>query len=435
LGSSFRFPAKALLLPHFAVALASGFGVDRLRVSNRAWAPLAAWAGGAAAVALAVAAVLKAAPRGLVGWTGILESFWPRLVQVAQRDAALALLPAVVAAAVAWAVRRGALRPAPAAALVVACAVADLARAGSGLNRQVHASFFEVLPEMAALPLRDPQGGRVFSYGLDHSPAFRAFLSRGGRELTLAGLYLHRQMLGPYTNMLDGFPAPEATDLTAFSPRSRELGPALYDPAVAGQLVPWLRNAAVSRVLSLDPLSHPDLVPLGTVAPGPPGLSIHLYALASPWPREHLACRAVAELDTARALVSPYAAGFDPRRDVALEPGSVDLAKATCARGWARRTASRPGKESFEVETDASGYLVVRDSYARGWRARVDGVSMPILRANGKHRAVAVLGGRHEVEMWYEPPGLWTGMVLTVLAAFTSAAAWVLAGPSRRGDG
>ena len=113
--------------------------------------------------------------------------------------------------------------------------MADLARAGSGLNRQVHPSFFDLLPEMAALPLRDREGGRVFSYGLDHSPAFREFLARGGPDLTLAGLYLHRQVLGPYTNMLDGLPAPEATDLTAFSPRPRELEPALYEPQAVGR--------------------------------------------------------------------------------------------------------------------------------------------------------------------------------------------------------
>ena len=46
LASSFRFPAKALLLPHFAVALASGFGVDRLRVASRPWAPFAGSPGG-----------------------------------------------------------------------------------------------------------------------------------------------------------------------------------------------------------------------------------------------------------------------------------------------------------------------------------------------------------------------------------------------------
>jgi len=432
LASSFRFPAKALLLPHCAVALASGFGVDRLRAASRAWVPFAGLAGGAAAVALAVAAVLKAAPRGLVGWTGVLESFWPRLVEVARRDAALVLLLALVVAAVAWAVRRGVLRPGPAAALVVALAVLDLARAGSGLNRQVHPSFFDLLPEMAALPLRDREGGRVFSYGLDRSPAFRGFLARGGPELTLSGLYLHRQLLGPYTNMLDDIPAPEATDLTAFSPRPRELGPELYDPEAAARLLPWLRNAGVSRVLSLDPLSHPDLVPLGTVAPGPPGLSIHLYGLDSPWPRAHVACRAVAEPDPARALARPYAAGFDPRLDVALEPGGAETLGATCKQGRARRTAARPGRETFEVTADATGYLVVRDSYARGWRASVDGVPAPILRANGKHRALAVPAGRHEVVMWYEPPGLWIGVGLTSLAALASAAAWLLAGMPRR---
>jgi hypothetical protein len=437
LASSFRFPAKALLLPHFAVALASGFGVDRLRVGSRGWTPFAGWAGGAAAVALAFAALLKAAPRGLVGWTGVLESFWPQVAEVARRDAALVLLLAVVVAAVAWAVHRGRLRPGPAAALVVALAVADLARAGSGLNRQVHPSFFDLLPEMAALPLGDREGGRVFSYGLDRSPAFRAFLARGGPDLTLTGLYLHRQMLGPYTNMLDGLPAPEATDLTAFSPRPRELEPALYEPQAVGRILPWLRNAAVTRVLSLDPLTLADLVPLGTVAPGPPGLLIHLYAVESPWPRSHVACRVIEESDPERALARPYSRGFDPQRDVVLEPGRASAADgpraATCTRGRARLTAESAGEERIDVEADASGYLVVRDSYARGWRARVDGVPAPVLRANGKHRAVAVPAGKHEVVLRYVAPGFAAGVAVSLVSLVAAALLWRAGGREARG--
>jgi hypothetical protein len=49
--------------------------------------------------------------------------------------------------------------------------VADLARAGAGLNPQVDTRFYTPLPELAALRLAELDGGRVFSYGLDHSPA------------------------------------------------------------------------------------------------------------------------------------------------------------------------------------------------------------------------------------------------------------------------
>jgi hypothetical protein len=437
LASSFRFPAKALLLPHVALALASGFGVDRLRVGDRAWGPFAAWAGGTAAVALAVASVLKAAPSGLVAWTGVLESFWPRLLEVARRDAVVVLLLALCAAALAWAVRRGRVGPAPATALVIALAVADLARVGSGLNRQVHPSFFDLLPEMKALPLRDREGGRVFSYGLERSPAFREFLARGGPELTLAGLYLQRQLLGPYTNVLDGVPAPEATDLTAFSPRPRELEPGNYEPQAVDRLVPWLRNAAVARVLSLDPLASAALVPLGTVAPGPPGLLIRLYAVEPAWPRAYVACRVVAEPDAEHAIVRPYSAGFDPHRDVVLEPGRGSVTDGplavTCTHGEARLRDESAGEEHVDVEVDASGYLVVRDSYARGWRAWVDGVPAPVLRANGKHRAVPIPAGKHEVMLRYGAPGFAAGLAVSLASLVAAALLWGAGGREGRG--
>ncbi len=133
---SLRFPAKALLLPHLAVAVAAGFGVDRLR--GREAGGGACWPArppAAAALCVAVAALVKAGPASLVAWTGVSTSFWPRLVDVARGDAAAALVLAAAAAAVALAVRRGRLSPGLAVALVVTLAVADLARAGAGLNR------------------------------------------------------------------------------------------------------------------------------------------------------------------------------------------------------------------------------------------------------------------------------------------------------------
>jgi hypothetical protein len=72
-------------------------------------------------------------------------------VDVARHEAGLVVVLALVVGAVAWAVGRRILRPGRAVALVTALAVADMARAGAGLNPQVHASFFDPLPEIAAL--------------------------------------------------------------------------------------------------------------------------------------------------------------------------------------------------------------------------------------------------------------------------------------------
>ena len=69
------------------------------------------------------------------------------------------------------------------------------------------------------------------------------------------------------------------------------------------------------------------------------------------------------------------------------------------------------------MEADGPALLVVRDSFARGWNASVDGQRAPVLRANGKHRAIPVPTGTHEVELHYRPPGLRGGLLLTLLSA------------------
>ena len=429
LAASFRFPGKAMLLPHLAVAVAAAFGCERLRGDRRAWRRLAAIAGGWAALALGVALLLRTAPPGLVAWTGVAPDFWPHVVGVVTRDAAVAVTLGVASAALALVVRRGWLGPGGATAALVALSLADLARAGAGVNPQAPASFFAPLPEMESLELAAPDGERVFSYGLQESPGFRGFLALGGGGLTLAGTYLNRQILAPYTNILDRVETPEATDLTSFVPRARELGPADYDPAAVARLLPWLRNAAVSRVLSLDVLSHPELDLMAAVPVGPPGLVIHAYRLADPWPRAYVACRVAKGLSNEAALLAPYREGFEPGGHVALEGEGA----ATCRSGRARRTAFLPGRERYEVEADGTAYLVTRDSHARGWRARVDGREAPVLRANGKHRAVPLPAGAHEVRLRYHPPGLGAGLVVTGLSLLSLLALWTWA-PSREGD-
>jgi hypothetical protein len=136
-----------------------------------------------------------------------------------------------------------------------------------------------------------------------------------------------------------------------------------------------------------------------------------------------------------QALAVPYRKGYDPWREVALEEqpgeGPDDALPATCTKGRARLVARNPGEERYEVETNASAYLVVRASHARGWRAHVDGVPAPVLRANGKHRAVAVSAGRHEVVMRYEAPGLFAGAAASAFSLLAAVFLFVT-GPGRR---
>jgi len=134
-----------------------------------------------------------------------------------------------------------------------------------------------------------------------------------------------------------------------------------------------------------------------------------------------VACRVAVVPGIDAALRFPYAPGFRPGADVALTAGPA----ANCRTGTARRVFSTSGTERYVVDADGAGYLVVRESFARGWRASVDGTGAPVLRANGKHRAVPVPPGRHEVDLRYVPPGLGWGLALFLLSVGVVVGVWL----------
>jgi hypothetical protein len=270
----------------------------------------------------------------------------------------------------------------PALALVATLLIGDLAQAGSGLNPQAPPALFALLPELAAQRLDALDGGRVFSYALDESPAFRQFLAAGTPGRGLWSFFLSRQMLVPYASAIDAVETAHGKDLTSFVPRPPEMEPGELDPARAGAVLPRLREAAVVRVLSLDPLAHPELS-LRTRAPaGPPGMWIHLYELGASLPR------------------------------VTFEGGRWRALSLTASR------------QDYEVEAERAGELRVRDSHARGWRVWVDGREAAVRKVAGKHRAVSVPPGRHVVRFAYAPPGLRAGLALMALSVLATAALW-----------
>ena len=90
-----------------------------------------------------------------------------------------------------------------------------------------------------------------------------------------------------------------------------------------------------------------------------------------------------------RAGLGYMARGFPMRREVVLEeapPASIGL-------GGAAEIVRYEDEEVAVALTDSvGGILVLSDTYYPGWRAFVDGVERPILRANHVFRAVEVPG-------------------------------------------
>jgi uncharacterized membrane protein YfhO len=79
----------------------------------------------------------------------------------------------------------------------------------------------------------------------------------------------------------------------------------------------------------------------------------------------------------------------------------------------------------LSVNTPSDGLLVVTDAYAPLWKARVDGIPAPVVKADVMFRGIPVPAGNHTVEMRYDTHAMNWGLWLSLLAWLTTAG-WFL---------
>ncbi len=104
------------------------------------------------------------------------------------------------------------------------------------------------------------------------------------------------------------------------------------------------------------------------------------------------------------ALDALRSASFDPNREVLLpdEPG-VPADVASDRQGVpVTPDVDEPERWMARVSMPQSGFLLLRDTWYRGWSARVDGVPVDVWRADALFRAVKIPTGDHTVEMRFE---------------------------------
>lgn len=132
-----------------------------------------------------------------------------------------------------------------------------------------------------------------------------------------------------------------------------------------------IREAAARYVVTVRPLSDPDLTEVFRTRFAWDGFQVRIYELADPVPRAR------------------------------IEGGAA----------WIVDESSR--HLGIAVSAPRGGTLVVADTWFPGWRAWVDGVEAPLERTGRGHRALSVSAGTHGVVMSYDPAalrkGTWAG--------------------------
>jgi len=209
---------------------------------------------------------------------------------------------------------------------------------------------------------------------------------------------------------------------------------ACYEPLAPGQ---W---RALSKVLSPDSrlrgaLASPDpdvrpvfydVAAVATIVR--PHRGVEVLHNDDALPRAYVV-EAATRATRAEAFRHIRDGSFDFHRGVLLEeevpPAPPNALPATPAR----IVAYEAERVEIAFHADRDGWLVLTDTFDPGWRAREGDVELPILRANGLYRAVAVEAGEHTIVFHYQPNAFRAGVALSCISAL--AVLWIAAAGMR----
>lgn len=110
---------------------------------------------------------------------------------------------------------------------------------------------------------------------------------------------------------------------------------------------------------------------------------------------------------------------FDFRHSAILEQSPPDWtvsSNTSTPSGIAQIITYRPNHVIIQVETATEGLLILTDTYAPGWQAKIDSTAVPIYIADYTFRAVVVPAGTHHVEFLYQPLSFYGGAAASLLA-------------------
>ena len=184
--------------------------------------------------------------------------------------------------------------------------------------------------------------------------------------------------------------------------------------------------AVRSIVLPLD-ADRPPASPRWVLVDRAPRYGV--YSNPDALPRSYVVTRARVVDKEPAALDGILAPGFDRYQEAVLvgRPDAPELRALAEAPGTpfrpARILADAPERVIVQAVADQPSLLVVADTFAPGWTARVDGQPARLWQTNYYVRGVLLQAGEHEVELRYRAPGFAAGVAVAAVALTVAVAA------------
>lgn len=431
---AFRYPEKFMVLMALGLPVLAAIGFDRWReegVTGRMTSRLLLVLLGAYSL---VAMIVIRMPDILASLcdassSGVLLCESPMIAGRLYRDRLLILVGVLAAA---WVVVRlrssGALRVDPAGWALIALAALDLGMAHRSLNPSVESGVYTTAP-WAAVELAG-RSDRPDEYRFRGTPVVAAMGTtvqvRGARELS--NMYLDLQTMGPNAGQLFGFLQQDG--LQGVELQSVAL---THDAAINGWAADPVRYLQAMNVrYYADATAHADSMRGLVEIAHHPELPIRLFEVPDPLPRAFLVSSWQLADGPGSSLQRVLATDIRLRAQVVLEQPPISVpADSPGSTEPGLVLASTWENERIRLITESSepSILVLLDRWYPGWKATVNGVEVPVLRANGVFRAVEIPRGRADVEFRFAPGSLRLGGLLSV---FGLAGLAFLVGYSRR---
>jgi len=400
---NFRAPSLASFLAIASLTLLAALLVERVLATGDSRARRAMVVGLAigAVAALLIAVMTLAGGSGLYAtWTSTFgkaegidrsSAFAANLPRLAAGALIVALMcGAALAAVVLWS--RGVLKAAHVALVLTALTALDLLRVDHRYIQVVrYDDFFPPDPGIEALKARLVPGERVLTVGGVYPEGFLA-------------AYGVPEVFGYHGNQLRWYNA-----LTRFEVRqSARTADELQQYWLSFLSSAALRALAARYVLLPGQVELPGFRLLGA------DQRVAVYVNDAALPGVSVVPGLQVEPDSARRIATLWSPTFDPAKTTIVEEPVPAVGQAG---GTGTAVIEGNGDDTLVVRVHSTGpaLLQVSRAYHRSWEAEIDGVSVPVLRANHALMAVPLArSGEHRVMMRYRPAIVRTATMISV---------------------